>query len=95
MSEDVKPRLKTTDETFGLMARTEIVNWIELEPTLQLMKEMADAFEKLGVRGCEYFNSSDYPDPYGLHIEHRKDCVRCMSKEVLEKYRKFLEGIEK
>lgn len=67
---------------------------IELEPTLQLMKEMGEVFEKLGVRGCEYFNSSDYPDPYGLHIKHRKDCIRCMSEKVLDKYRKFLEGIK-
>lgn len=72
----------------------EVIPVIELDPTLQLMKEMGEVFEKLGVRGCEYFNSSDYPDPYGLHIKHRKDCIRCMSEKVLDKYRKFLEGIK-
>ena len=53
---------------------------IELEPTLQLMKEMCEAFE-------EWLDDTqnDFSEQQGW-----KSC-----KEVLEKYRKFLEGIEK
>lgn len=88
MGENVKPRLKTTDETFGLMGvKSEIVNWIELEPTLQLMKEMGEALKENGL-------SHDFDCGITVNGRHECSCGYLKSKEVLEKYRKFLEGIK-
>lgn len=76
MSEDVKPQIwiifKSNDQEAKL---------IELEPTLQLMKEMGEALEH--YEACHY-------DLRGHPCSHDKT-----ASEALEKYRKFLEGIQK
>lgn len=77
MSEDVKPRIfflqykRPFDSKVvnGFEGKGEGIKAIELEPTLQLMKEMSEA----------------------IINEVRLDA----KEEVLEKYRKFLEGISK
>lgn len=85
MSEDVKPRLKTTDETFGLMARTEIVNWIELEPTMRLMDEMANKLQSLDDLIGD-LSLSPNPESNTIRME--------ITYDILEKYRKFKEGLK-
>lgn len=89
MSEDVKPKLYyvykgRAYEIYNGRSRLEDVlapidkfnmKTIELEPTLQLMKEMGDALEF-------YSNKT------------KLDCGE-MASVKLEKYRKFLEWIEK
>lgn len=56
--------------------------FIELEPTLQLMKEMGEALESANgwIR---------------THVMQVASCEAGENEELLEKYRNFLEGIEK
>lgn len=97
MSEDVKPRkfsikfnglyvppLVTALASGKLKYEDEMVYVIELEPTLQLMKEMGEV-----IRGHDCLKGSAYFDGEDRTI------TECTSCDVLEKYRKFLEGIER
>jgi len=91
MSEDVKPKKieayyrKILDEwslkehdfnSEGFNTGNKTVNFIELEPTLQLMKEMGDILEF-----CSRENVSSRESKFH-------------AKEMVEKYRKFLEGVK-
>jgi len=89
MSEDVKPRqfsikfnglyvppLVTALASGKLKYEDEMVYVIELEPTLQLMKEMGDILEF-----CSRENVSSRESKFH-------------AKEMVEKYRKFLEGVK-
>lgn len=61
---------------------------IELDPTLQLMKELGEALKENGL-------SHDFDCGISVNGRHECSCGYLKSKEVLEKYRNFLEGIEK
>lgn len=84
MSEDVKPRIfflqykRPFDSKVvnGFEGKGEGIKAIELEPTLQLMKEMGDVL-------------NHYLELRPNHDDGAKAFL------VLEKYRKFLEGIKK
>lgn len=54
----------------------------------QLMKEMGEALKENGL-------SHDFDCGISVNGRHECSCGYLKSKEVLEKYRKFLEGIEK
>lgn len=63
------------------------ISFIELEPTLQLMKEMGEALKENGL-------SHDFDCGRYVNGRHECSCGYLKSKEVLEKYRKFLEGLK-
>lgn len=71
---------------------------IELEPTIQLMKDMGEALNSLSaipVQQFDYFNNEQHTliswnNDYSLKV---LDVIK--ARGVLEKYSKFLEGIEK
>jgi len=98
MSEDVKPKLyyvykgRAYEIHNGRSLLEDVLapidkfnmKTIELEPTLQLMKEMGEV-----IRGHDCLKGSAYFDGEDRTI------TECTSCDVLEKYRKFLEGISK
>ena len=102
MSEDVKPRQFYIVESENYnkppyldshrayhckQAMYENIHVIELEPTLQLMKEMCETLKENGL-------SHDFDCGISVNGRHECSCGYLKSKEVLEKYRKFLEGIK-
>jgi len=97
MSEDVKPRIwkaisiewrKDSLVRNVTTFKEEGLKVIELEPTIQLMKEMSDALKENGL-------SHDFDCGIAVNGRHECSCGYLKSKVALEKYRKFLEGIEK
>lgn len=97
MSEDVKPRQFWIDDitqricapwyhpelgvhTLYWPDNEKVFHVIELEPTLQLMKEMGEALKNI---------------PDDEIIDNRDYFISGNANEALEKYSKFLEGIEK
>lgn len=80
----------------------EYIRLIELNPTLQLMKEIGE-FLKKSEMILSYQNLTTLPihvrEPDGSISMHRpKSQIGLLydeTKVVLEKYRKFLEGVEK
>lgn len=93
MSEDVKPRIwkaisiEWRKDSLVRMVTTfkeEGLPVIELEPTMRMMKDMADALEQINK---EEINSMR---PGGGYSKSAR-----ISYEALEKYRKFKEGLNK
>lgn len=123
MSEDVKPRqwtlrINSNNDGSGYIYSGNDVSYpkddylkvIELEPMLQLMKEMGEAlkgaqhmFEALqydvkqerGVGCDDKCSSYGHSTSYFLTNNIHKNKKIYKINKVLEKYRKFLEGVEK
>lgn len=100
MSEDVKPRIyyivDSTQlnnqptriyniEPKWLAGAVEVNKVIELEPTLQLMKEMGEAFNKINEAKKMFMQFRD-----AMYVE----VIDKESKDALEKYRKFKDGLK-
>lgn len=98
MSEDVKPKqiwvyntndfrchTRTSPPTtdYDKIAFTAV---IELEPTMRMMDEMAEAVEK-GM-------SHDFDCGITVNGRHECSCNYLKAKEALEKYKKFKEGLK-
>lgn len=59
---------------------------IELDPTLQLMKEMGEALKENGL-------SHDFDCGIAVNGRHECSCGYLKTKEVLEKYCKFKDSL--